>query len=256
MRLASVSKLNRRMGARSAGARICPPRRGGPTSPSQALCLHALLRKQAGSGDPSGRAPPERANVRRGAADPPPPVKLSVCTHCSENRLEAGTQVGALRRSAHLSAAARRTHLPQSSSLFARTAPKTGWKRGPKWARSAGARKCPPRRGGPTSPSQALCLHILLRKQAGSGDSSGRGPPERAFVRRGAADPPPPVKLSVCTHCSENRLEAGTQVGALRRSAQMSAAARRTHLAFTGDPQPPCLQSGQEIWNGQSSVPR
>jgi hypothetical protein len=36
--------------------RDCPPR--------------LLFRKQAGSRGPSGRAPPERANVRRGAADP------------------------------------------------------------------------------------------------------------------------------------------------------------------------------------------
>jgi len=40
------------------------------------------------------------------------------------------------------------------------TASKIGWELGPKWARSAGARKCPPRRGGPTSPSQALCFHV------------------------------------------------------------------------------------------------
>jgi hypothetical protein len=40
------------------------------------------------------------------------------------------------------------------------SAPKIGWERGPKWARSGGARICPPRRGGPTSPSQALCFHV------------------------------------------------------------------------------------------------
>jgi len=39
------------------------------------------LRKQAGSRGPSGRAPPELANVRRGAADPPRPGKLSVFMH-------------------------------------------------------------------------------------------------------------------------------------------------------------------------------
>ena len=39
----------------------------------------------------------------------------------SENRLGSGAQVGALRRSAQVSAAARRTHLAQPSPLFSCT---------------------------------------------------------------------------------------------------------------------------------------
>jgi len=48
---------------------------------------------------------------------------------------------------------------PMMGSRLCLSAPKIGWERVPKWARSAGARKCPPRRGEPTSPSRALCLH-------------------------------------------------------------------------------------------------
>ena len=132
-----------------------------------------------------------------------------------------------------MSAAARRPTSP-SQAVFITLRKHAG--SGGTSGRAPPARTCPPRRGGPTSPSQAIYFHELLRKHAGSGGTSGRAPPARAIVRRGAADPPRPVKLSIFMNFSENMLGAGAQVGARRRRAQMSAAARRTHLGLLSSP--------------------